>query len=122
MTPDPKRRWFRFSFSLRTLFVVVTVLACWMGWAVHLARARQAFQHQVEARGGRISPQTAFKQVPYKRMPLLWLASGVGRIDFIDMSENEFSESEIQVARDLFPEAQIFVRWNAPPPLAPATY
>jgi hypothetical protein len=27
MTPAPKRRWFRFSFSLQTLFVAVTVLA-----------------------------------------------------------------------------------------------
>jgi hypothetical protein len=30
MTPAPKRRWFQFS--LRTMFVVVTVFACWLGW------------------------------------------------------------------------------------------
>jgi hypothetical protein len=31
MTPAPKRRWFRFAFSLRTLFVVVTLSSVPMG-------------------------------------------------------------------------------------------
>jgi TRAP-type C4-dicarboxylate transport system permease small subunit len=35
MTPAPKRRW---SFSLRTLFVVITVLACWLGWGAWAIR------------------------------------------------------------------------------------
>jgi hypothetical protein len=33
MTPAPNRRWLRFS--LRTLFIMVTVVACWLGWNVH---------------------------------------------------------------------------------------
>lgn len=32
----PKRRW---SYSLRTLFVVVTVFGCWFGWMGFLIRA-----------------------------------------------------------------------------------
>jgi len=40
MTPTPKRRWFRFS--LRTLFVVVTVFAVWLGWNVNIVQQRRA--------------------------------------------------------------------------------
>jgi hypothetical protein len=40
MTPNPKRRWFRFAFSLRTLFVVVTVICCWLGYELNWIRQR----------------------------------------------------------------------------------
>jgi len=36
----PRRRW---SFSLRTLFVVVTLAACWLGWQLNWIRDRHAF-------------------------------------------------------------------------------
>ena len=38
MISAPNRRWLRFS--LRTLFVVVTVIACWLGWNLHQVRER----------------------------------------------------------------------------------
>ena len=38
MTPTPKRRWPRFT--LRTLFVVVTVFGCWMGYQLNWIRQR----------------------------------------------------------------------------------
>jgi hypothetical protein len=34
----PRRRWF--AFSLRTPFVLVTVLACWIGYQLHWIRQR----------------------------------------------------------------------------------
>jgi hypothetical protein len=40
MTPATKRRWFRFS--LRTLFVVVTLLCCWLGYQLNWIRQRHA--------------------------------------------------------------------------------
>ena len=41
MTLAPNRRWFHFS--LRTLFVVVTVLGIWLGWQLHfVSRRKQA--------------------------------------------------------------------------------
>jgi hypothetical protein len=43
-TRAPKRRWFQFT--LRTLFVVVTVLACWLGYAVSWIKQRHAFLAQ----------------------------------------------------------------------------
>jgi hypothetical protein len=38
MTPAPKRRWFRWS--LRTMFVVVTVFGCWLGYQLNWIRQR----------------------------------------------------------------------------------
>ena len=32
MITTPKRRWFRRRYSLATLFVVVTVVECWVGY------------------------------------------------------------------------------------------
>ncbi len=40
MTLAPKRRWFRFS--LRTLFVVVTVFGIWLGYELNWIRERHA--------------------------------------------------------------------------------
>ncbi len=41
MTHAAKRRWFRFS--LRTLFVVVTVFGVWLGWEIKYVRDRRRF-------------------------------------------------------------------------------
>ena len=46
MSEAPKRRWFRFS--LRTLFVVVTVCCVWLGWQLHIVRERQAMLREFE--------------------------------------------------------------------------
>jgi hypothetical protein len=37
--PKPRRRWF--SYSLRTMFVVVTVFAIWLGWELSYIRERK---------------------------------------------------------------------------------
>lgn len=44
----PKRwfKWFGFRFSLRTLFVLVTIFAVWLGWQMHYIRQRQAWSDQ----------------------------------------------------------------------------
>jgi hypothetical protein len=46
----PRRRWFRFS--LRTLFVVVTVLACWLSWNRSLVQRRRPFLEMAQSSGG----------------------------------------------------------------------
>jgi hypothetical protein len=42
MISAPKRRCFRWS--LQTMFVAVTVFACWLGWQVHIVRERRALR------------------------------------------------------------------------------
>ena len=46
MTEPPKRRWFRFS--LRTLFVVVTVFAIWLGYHVNWIQERRVGRQWLE--------------------------------------------------------------------------
>ena len=36
--PIPRRRW---SYSLRTMFVLLTLLACWLGYQMHWIRQRK---------------------------------------------------------------------------------
>lgn len=46
MADKPPRRWFKFS--LRTLFVVITLFAVWLGWEMKFIRARQAMHRWFE--------------------------------------------------------------------------
>ena len=46
MIPAPKRRWFRFS--LRTMFVAVTVLGGWLGWNIHFVQERQSLRDRLK--------------------------------------------------------------------------
>jgi len=41
MTVAPKRRW---TYSLRTLFVVVTIICLWFGWNINPVRERKAWR------------------------------------------------------------------------------
>lgn len=43
-----RRRSFRFAFSLRTLFVVMTILAIWLGWDLQIVRERKAVLSEIE--------------------------------------------------------------------------
>ena len=47
--PSP-RRWFRFS--LRTLLVLVTLVACWLGWEASVVRGRKQLMKEMELRPG----------------------------------------------------------------------
>ena len=49
MSDDRRRRWFRFS--LRTMFVVVTALCCWLGWESSVVRKRQQALQELQADG-----------------------------------------------------------------------
>jgi len=49
----------RSFFSLRTLFVVVTLVAVWLGWQENLVRRRTVERNRIEAAGGRFSARAA---------------------------------------------------------------
>jgi hypothetical protein len=59
MTSQPRRRWFRFAFGLRTLFVAVTLAAITTGWLLmnlQIVWQRKALLRECE----RASSSTAF--------------------------------------------------------------
>lgn len=56
MTEPNRRRWFRFS--LRGMFVLVTLVCVWLGWNLNTVRERRAVRKEFEARNG-FSFQTA---------------------------------------------------------------
>ena len=117
MTPAHKRRWPRFS--LRTLFVAVTVLACWMAYEVNWIRQRHVFLDEQE-RLSRMHEWPATvpgpKGLGAVRAPgLLWLFGepGIGAyyvlitVNQLDEFGDQFdweSHQTMRKAKRLFPE------------------
>jgi hypothetical protein len=103
VTAAPKRRWFRFS--LRTLFVVVTVMAmaaAWLAWVISLDRQRIELRNSIFARGGRIEWDADYE------FPAFWFREWICN-DFpaqrIRVPQAHEFEFRAQVKR-LFPEAE----------------
>ena len=51
-TSNPRRRWFQYS--LRTLFVLVTVLCVWLAVTVERVRKQREAVEAIEALGGQV--------------------------------------------------------------------
>jgi hypothetical protein len=77
MTCAPQRRWFRFS--LRTLFVVVTVIACWLGWNVQIVRRRTATRAILETLGAEIDDEVG--QFPEVTTANKWASFVSGNVE-----------------------------------------
>jgi len=78
-TPHPRRRFFRYS--LRTLFVVVTVFCLWMGWQVKRAKDQGQAVKAIQEAGGRVTyryqdDNPARRNAPYPYPP--WLSEFLG--------------------------------------------
>jgi len=104
MSEAPKRRWFRFS--LRTMFVVVTLVAvflAWLGWELSYIRERKAWLRQNDFYG-LVTGVTVWKgssgkaQIPWWRTMLGDEAVGV--IQF----PAHWPDEQCDHAMQLFPE------------------
>ncbi len=94
MTPAPKRRW---SYSLRTLFVVVILFGFWLGWNVSKIRQREAILHDSDFR---------FVQNDHTgSIPLLWRILGEDEITLLDVPERR--AIELVGIQALFTEASV---------------
>ena len=109
--PLIRRRWFRFS--LRTLFVVVTVLAIFLGCVAYQLtwiQQRRAFADSSCLNGAYLTFEP--DQNPPAPFPL-GLFGERGALDVY--LERDASQSEIATARRLFPEARVQLDPLVPP-------
>jgi hypothetical protein len=109
--PKPKRRWFRFS--LRTLFLVVTVACLWLGYQIHWIHERRSGRDWLDRHsiGGSIGFQ------PESRPGIPWSLMILGEkpiekirtIGALDNEKNDLPMYRKRVAEvsGLFPECQI---------------
>jgi hypothetical protein len=112
MTPmptPPRRRWFQFS--LATMFVVVTVLAVWLGWEVKLVRDRSDFLvwcHEGNVAAGLERGWTAYpsRNVPAPAIPFWRRWLGDESVHAITLPPGS-SAADYERATVLFPEAAI---------------
>ena len=125
MTPPPKRRWPRFT--LRTLFVVVTMFGVWLGWNVKQVRERERFLTEIPIRGGTfddtipVCSPLGTMPTPPDPVPLVWSWLGARSIstNSVSLPSDRFSPDEIIQIRRLLPEVMVGV---APRRQSPATH
>jgi hypothetical protein len=101
----PDRR--RFRWSLRTMFVVVTVFAVWLGWHFSDIHQRQVMRNLIKANKGAVVVDPRDDGNPSPDIPK-WrrLLGDEGAVDFIALPDTSSDEQVSQVRR-LFPEAQV---------------
>jgi hypothetical protein len=109
MTPAPKRRWFQWS--LRTLFVVVTVFGCWLGYELNWIRQRHRYLEDQADLRARFPGAIQSSAVPVDAPGFLWLFGERGHggelsILVLEADPGHFADigAEIAKARSLFPE------------------
>jgi hypothetical protein len=123
-----KLRWFRFS--LRTLFVLVTVSCVWLGYHLNWIRERQAFIAEMESLKGRelacvllfdnnllayyrnATPGTEYDYMKTTFSLSLWLL-GEPRVAIIYVSDKA-DASVTSRANRFFPEADVATTSNEP--------
>ena len=94
------RRWFRFS--LRTLFVAMTVLGILGGWLAWQIRA-------VHERDKLISAHIArdMSNPDYSRIPLVWSIFDASPVNSIGLPADEFSNDDLAHYQSAFLEADV---------------
>ena len=98
--PVPARR--RFQFRLRTVFVVVTLLAVWMGWQAHIVR------HRKEMLDWMIARQWAVVELGPDQSPSLpWHRRLMGDRELSIVIPDHGTHENQQEVQAAFPKARI---------------
>lgn len=126
-TSDKKRH--RFRWSLRTILIVVTLIACWLGYAMNWKQRRQAFREQSGVSYEFNSTPPSVINRWNNRLPVfapvgLWLLGERGVVS-VWLSPNAWSAEAQADAERLFPEARIMKvdrgNWVSVRPAIPRT-
>ena len=102
--PKCRRRW---TFSLRTLFVVMTLagVACGIGWTVHRVHDRDRLLASLRVRGALVGK--AVSDAPARGVPFLWSMLGARPVGVFVLPEDGFTNAEVAEIAAMFPEAAI---------------
>src|SRR6187397_1591966 len=92
-----------FSFTLRTLFVIVTATCVWLGWNVNLVRQRKIARASVHEAGGGLCGWAEGQGSP--KLP--WIRRALGDTSVLVMWTSSTSRDEYSRLQRLFPEATI---------------
>ena len=105
MTFWPKRRWF--AFSLRTFFVVVTLIAVVVGWSYQKSRERERYLAAIRSRPRLSGGLTLGYRSP---KPIRWLtpAAWFRPVTAIALDHRIVSQAEAEELMRLFPEAHVY--------------
>jgi hypothetical protein len=111
MPREPRRNWFRFAFSLRTLFVIVTAVAAWFGYHMHWIRQRHEIRRWLAQRW----VMSGSFDVGGTRPKLPWSLTALGEtpeqvlVFGRDPAHDDLHDFQTHVERaeSLFPEARI---------------
>ncbi len=95
------RRWF--SFSLRTMFILLTAVCVWVGYQVNWVRQRREFMGKLPTNNIAYQEDLSHQvQAP----GMLWLFGEAGKHRFRSVNTPD-SDPETKQIRILFPEAEI---------------
>jgi hypothetical protein len=106
-TAAPQRRSLRFS--LRALFITVSIAAILTAWAVssyRAARQRWAFLSAAGARSGHARTVQGY-HYEVQRPFIKWLLFGERSVTFMNLYPGTFDDAYLERAHKLFPEAEI---------------
>ena len=101
------RRWFRFS--LRTLFVLLTLFGVWLGWNLPQVRKREAMLRYLNMPSSplpRASITPGHTDKPWKTMPYSWYLLGAEPIETI-LVYGSLTAADLRELERLFPEADV---------------
>ena len=104
--PKSRRRWFQFS--LRTLFVAITLaglVLSWIMWNVRQVQMRERATRYIVTHFGNVIEGTSDR--PWKSLPFMWQLLGAKPVELVRLGHSYFSdEDRDQIAR-LFPDADV---------------
>jgi hypothetical protein len=97
----PKRRWF--SYSLRTLFALVTVFGVWLGWNLHQVRERGRVLAEFPTQHSSFADYSNDTH----QLPLTWRLLGAEPISAFGFDSRGMSDADCRYIERLFPEAKV---------------
>jgi hypothetical protein len=102
----------RFQFGMRSMFVVVTAFALWLGWELQFIRQRRAARQDFLHRGGMCDVNAGlfrYWTMPEKTIPFWrrWMGDKVTN-NFVVSQDSHLTKEEIKNIERLFPEASVY--------------